>query len=42
MHEFRNVAIILDVHGHLLAFLHAQQRSRGAAVVSNGLDYLLW
>ena len=40
MHEFRDVAVVLYIHGHLLTFLHAEQRPRHLAVVANRLDRL--
>ena len=40
MDQLRNVAVVVNVHGHLLAFLYSEQRPRRAAVVSNSLDYL--
>src|SRR6266480_5425855 len=38
MHELGNVAVVVYVHDDSLAFLHAQQRSRCAAVVAGRLE----
>jgi len=42
MDQLRNVAVIMNIDSDLLPFLHSEQRSWHTAVISDGLNYLVW